>query len=88
VTGAVRRVRVGEFERIEMRLRSRTAHTVKIPDLDLTLDLAEAEDLRTELSCKFRRDTLTTELKEGGFTLRHWWTDRAARFALVMAVPN
>jgi dimethylhistidine N-methyltransferase/ergothioneine biosynthesis protein EgtC len=77
-----------EFERIEMRLRSRTAHTVKIPDLDLTLDLAEAEDLRTELSCKFRRDTLTTELKEGGFTVRHWWTDPAARFALVMAVPN
>ncbi|MFF2126499.1 L-histidine N(alpha)-methyltransferase [Streptomyces olivochromogenes] len=77
-----------EFERIEMRLRSRTAHTVKIPDLDLTLDLAEAEDLRTELSCKFRRDTLTTELKEGGFTVRHWWTDPAARFALVMAVPK
>ncbi|WP_434098255.1 L-histidine N(alpha)-methyltransferase [Streptomyces mirabilis] len=77
-----------EDERIEMRLRSRTAHTVKIPDLDLTLDLAEGEDLRTELSCKFRRDTLTAELKTGGFTVRHWWTDPAARFALVMAVPH
>ncbi|MFJ8026899.1 L-histidine N(alpha)-methyltransferase [Streptomyces sp. NPDC096311] len=77
-----------EFERIEMRLRSRTAQTVKIPDLDLTLDLAAGEDLRTELSCKFRRDTLTAELKEGGFTVRRWWTDPAARFALVMAVPN
>ncbi|MGW1887855.1 L-histidine N(alpha)-methyltransferase [Streptomyces sp. NPDC001970] len=77
-----------EFERIEMRLRSRTAQTVKIPDLDLTLDLAAGEDLRTELSCKFRRDALTAELKEGGFTVRHWWTDPAARFALVMAVPK
>lgn len=77
-----------EFERIEMRLRSRTGQTVEIPDLGLTLDLSAGEDLRTELSCKFRRDTLTAELKEGGFTVRHWWTDPAARFALVMAVPN
>ncbi|MFD3454722.1 L-histidine N(alpha)-methyltransferase [Streptomyces sp. NPDC058691] len=77
-----------EFERIEMRLRSRTTQTVEIPDLDLTLGLAAGEDLRTELSCKFRRDVLTAELKEGGFTVRHWWTDPGARFALVMAVPN
>ncbi|MGW1024254.1 L-histidine N(alpha)-methyltransferase [Streptomyces sp. NPDC002577] len=77
-----------EHERVEMRLRSRTAHTVEIPDLDLTLDLAEGEDLRTELSCKFRRDTLTAELEAGGFTVRHWWTDPAARYALVLAVPN
>ncbi|MGP4084048.1 L-histidine N(alpha)-methyltransferase [Streptomyces sp. KR55] len=60
----------------------------EISDLGLTLDLAEGEDLRTELSCKFRRDILTAELKAGGFTFRHWWTDPAARFALVMAVPN
>jgi len=74
-----------EFERIEMRLRSRTAHTVKIPDLGLVLDLAEGEDLRTELSCKFRRDALTAELEEGGFAVRRWWTDPAARFALILA---
>ncbi|WP_409469265.1 L-histidine N(alpha)-methyltransferase [Streptomyces sp. HC307] len=60
----------------------------EIPDLDLTLDLAEGEDLRTELSCKFRRDALIAGLKADGFTVRHWWTDPAARFALVMAVPN
>ncbi|WP_243744703.1 L-histidine N(alpha)-methyltransferase [Streptomyces hainanensis] len=77
-----------EFERIEMRLRARAPQTVKIPDLDLTLDLAAGEDLRTELSCKFRRDTLTAELARGGLTVRHWWTDPAARFALLMAVPN
>ncbi|MGW3728673.1 L-histidine N(alpha)-methyltransferase [Streptomyces sp. NPDC000851] len=59
-----------------------------MPDLDLTLDLAKGADLRTELSCKFRRDTLTAELKAGGFTVRHWWTDPAARLALVMAVPS
>ena len=77
-----------EHERIEMHLRARTAQTVKIPDLDLSLDLAEDEDIRTEISCKFRRESLTAELKEGGFTVRHWWTDDAARFALLLAVPN
>jgi dimethylhistidine N-methyltransferase/ergothioneine biosynthesis protein EgtC len=77
-----------EQERIEMRLRSRIAQTVKIPDVDLSLDLAESEDLRTELSCKFRRESLTEELKEGGFTVRHWWTDTAGRFALLLAVPD
>ena len=75
-------------ERIEMRLRSRVAQTVKIPDLDLSLDFAQAEDLRTELSCKFRRESLTEELHEGGFTVRQWWTDDAERFALLLAVPN
>jgi dimethylhistidine N-methyltransferase len=75
-------------ERIEMYLRARTAQTVKIPDLDLTLDLAESEDVRTELCCKFRRDRLTAELQEGGFTVRHWWTDAPGRFALLLAVPN
>jgi dimethylhistidine N-methyltransferase len=77
-----------EHERIEMRLRARTAQTVKIPALDLSLDLAAGEDVRTELSCKFRRESLTAELKEGGFTVRHWWTDPADRFALLLAVPN
>ena len=64
-----------EDERIEMRLRATTAQTVKIPDLDLSLDLAAGEDLRTELSCKFRRESLTEELHAGGFTVRQWWTD-------------
>ncbi len=74
-------------ERIEMHLRSTASQTVKIPDLDLTLDLAPGEDVRTELSCKFRRASLTEELREGGFVVRDWWTDPAVRFALLLAVP-
>ncbi|MFD5315316.1 L-histidine N(alpha)-methyltransferase [Streptomyces sp. NPDC127098] len=77
-----------EFERVEMRLRARATQTVKIPDLDLTLELAAGEDLRTELSCKFRRAALTAELERGGLTVRRWWTDPAGRFALLMAVPT
>ena len=77
-----------EEERIEMRLRSRAAQTVKIPEVDLSLSLVAGEELRTELSCKFRRESLTAELHEGGFTVRQWWTDPDGRFALLLAVPN
>ncbi|MYS20550.1 MULTISPECIES: L-histidine N(alpha)-methyltransferase [unclassified Streptomyces] len=77
-----------EHERIEMRLRSRTAQTAKVRDLDLTVDFAPGEDLRTEISCKFRRASLTAELEEGGFTVRNWWTDPGNRFSLLLAAPN
>ncbi|WP_370148939.1 L-histidine N(alpha)-methyltransferase [Streptacidiphilus sp. EB129] len=75
-------------ERIEMHLRSRSTQTVKIPAVDLVLGLHAGESLRTEICSKFRRDALTSELATGGFTVRHWWTDSAARFALLLAVPT
>ena len=43
-----------ENEWIEMRLRSRTAQTVKLPALDLAVDFAAGEELRTEVSAKSR----------------------------------
>jgi dimethylhistidine N-methyltransferase/ergothioneine biosynthesis protein EgtC len=75
-------------ERIEMHLRSRVEQAVKVPALDLSVDFAAGEDLRTEISVKFRRETLTAELADAGFTVRHWWTDRLERFALLLAVPS
>ncbi len=44
-----------EHEWIEMRLRSRVAQTVKIPALDLAVDFAAGEEMRTEVSAKFRQ---------------------------------
>ena len=75
-------------ERIEMHLRSRSEQTVKIPAVDLSVGFVAGETLRTELSVKFRRESLTAELEAAGFTVRHWWTDRAQRFALLLAVPS
>ncbi|WP_406291196.1 L-histidine N(alpha)-methyltransferase [Embleya sp. NBC_00896] len=77
-----------EAERIEMHLRSRTDQTVKIPPLDLSVDFAEGEHLRTEISVKFRREALEAELAGAGFTIRRWWTDSRERFALLLAVPS
>lgn len=72
-------------EWIEMRLRARRAMTVRLPALDLTVGFTPGEDLRTETSAKFRRDALVGELAQAGFTVGHWWTDRADRFSLSLA---
>jgi L-histidine N-alpha-methyltransferase len=72
-------------EWIEMRLRASRAMTVHLKALDLTIGFTQGEDLRTEVSAKFRHDGLAAELATAGFTLRHWWTDRAGRFGVALA---
>ncbi|WP_338702792.1 L-histidine N(alpha)-methyltransferase [Streptomyces sp. Q6] len=72
-------------EWIEMRLRSSAAQTVKIPALDLAVDFTAGEELRTEVSAKFRRDGVRDELALAGLDLAHWWTDEAGRFALSLS---
>jgi L-histidine N-alpha-methyltransferase len=75
-------------EWIEMRLRSRTAQTVKIPALDLAADFAAGEELRTEVSAKFRKEGVRGELSAAGLELAHWWTDGEGRFALSLSVAR
>jgi L-histidine N-alpha-methyltransferase len=75
-----------EHEWIEMRLRSRSRQTVKIHALNIAVDFAEGEELRTEVSTKFRPDGVRAELAARGFTPTHWWTDAASRFALSLSV--
>ncbi|MFE3024579.1 L-histidine N(alpha)-methyltransferase [Nocardia tengchongensis] len=74
-----------EREWIEMRLEATEAMTVRIPELDLTVDFAQGEQLRTEISAKFRREVLESELDAAGFNTEHVWTDPDQRFALVLA---
>jgi L-histidine Nalpha-methyltransferase len=74
-----------EQEWIEMRLRADRAMTVRLAALDLTVQFAAGEELRTEVSAKFRRDGLTDELGAAGFEVRRWWTDAAGRFSLSLA---
>ncbi|MFJ8463453.1 L-histidine N(alpha)-methyltransferase [Streptomyces swartbergensis] len=77
-----------EHEWIEMRLRSRTAQTVKVPALGLAVDFAAGEDLRTEVSAKFRQEGVRAELSAAELGLAHWWTDEAGRFALSLSVAR
>ncbi|MFD5625295.1 L-histidine N(alpha)-methyltransferase [Streptomyces sp. NPDC127072] len=77
-----------ENEWIEMRLRSRAEQTVKLPSLDLTVDFADGEELRTEISAKFRQEGVRGELAAAGFELAHWWTDEEGRFALSLSTAG
>ncbi|MEV6316612.1 L-histidine N(alpha)-methyltransferase [Streptomyces sp. NPDC051776] len=74
-----------ENEWIEMRLRARTAMTAKVRALDLAVSFAEGEELRTEVSAKFREYRVRAELGAAGLELRRWWTDEEGRFALSLA---
>jgi L-histidine N-alpha-methyltransferase len=75
-------------EWIEMHLVARAATTVRIAQLDLTVDFAAGEQMRTEISAKFRRERLEAELAEAGLRLSQWWTDRNGDYALSLAVPS
>lgn len=70
---------------IEMRLRARRALSVKIRELDLVVPFEAGEELRTEVSAKFRQEDVREELEAAGLQLAQWWTDAAGRFALSLA---
>jgi L-histidine Nalpha-methyltransferase len=72
-------------EWIEMRLRARRAQQVDVPALGLRVGLAEDEEVRTEVSAKFRRDTVARELTTAGLSPSAWWTDAAGDFGVSLA---
>jgi L-histidine Nalpha-methyltransferase len=72
---------------IEMRLRAVRDQVVRIPALDLEATFTTGEQMRTEISAKFRRPALESELTASGWTMLHWWTDEDCDFALTLASP-
>jgi L-histidine Nalpha-methyltransferase len=70
---------------IEMRLRARRAHTVHIPAIELDVEFARGEELRTEISAKFTPERVAADLAAAGLELRAWLTDPQERFALSLA---
>jgi L-histidine N-alpha-methyltransferase len=73
-------------ERMEMWLRSERAQRVRIAALNLTVDFDDGEQLLTEVSCKFRADSVADELAQAGLRLTGWWTDAAGDFGLSLSV--
>jgi L-histidine N-alpha-methyltransferase len=74
-----------EEHRIEMGLRSDVEQLVAVEGLDLKVELAAGELVRTEISTKFTPEGFSTELVVSGFAPVAWWTDTAGDFALVLA---
>lgn len=77
-----------EAEWIEMRLRARSVQVVKIPALDLIVDFAAGEEMRTEISAKFRASGVSAELAAAGMTQVRFWTDAAGDFGLSLSTPS
>jgi L-histidine Nalpha-methyltransferase len=77
-----------EREWVETRLRARTEQEVTLSELGVTVRFAAGEDLRTEITAKFQKDRVVSELADAGFAAKHWWTDPEGRFALSMSKPT
>jgi L-histidine Nalpha-methyltransferase len=75
-------------EWIEMRLRSGRAQRVTISDLGLVVSFAAGEELRTEISAKFRRERIEAELAAAGMRMVRFWTDQDGDFGLTLAEPD
>jgi L-histidine Nalpha-methyltransferase len=86
---------VGEFEHvavwdaasewIEMRLRPAREQHARVGDLGLAVSFAAGEDLRTEISAKFRRAGIEAELAAAGLRTLRFWTDPDGDFGLTLA---
>jgi len=76
-----------ELEWIEMRLRSRTDQVVQVAGLGLDVPFAAGEEMRTEVSAKFRRERVAAELAAAGLSLTRWWTDPDGDFGVSLSVP-
>ncbi len=74
-----------ENEWIEMRLRAQRPQQVTIRDLDLVVRFAAGEELRTEISAKFRRERIEAELAAAGMRTVRFWTDQDGDFGLTLA---
>jgi len=74
-------------EWIEMRLRARREHTVRLEALDFDVPFERGEEMRTELSTKFTRERLEADYESAGLRLDGWYTDAEERFALSLARP-
>ncbi|MEU8087711.1 L-histidine N(alpha)-methyltransferase [Micromonospora sp. NPDC049101] len=70
-------------EWIEMRLRATRPMRVRV--LDLTVDFAAGEELRTEVSAKFRPEGIAGELASAGFAATEFWTDPDGLFGVTLA---
>jgi L-histidine N-alpha-methyltransferase len=77
-----------EREWIEMRLRARHRHTVRIAALDLEVSFGAREELRTEISAKFTVGRLERDLAAAGLELAEIYTDVDELFALSLARPR
>jgi len=75
-----------EAECLAMCEQSRIDQVVRLPEIDLLVELAAGERIWTGISAKFRQDSIRAELESAGFSLQRWWTDPDGRYALSLSM--
>lgn len=73
---------------IEMRLRATRDQRVRIAVVDLELEFRAGDEIQTEISRKFTRQSLADDFAASGLVIDEWFTDPRERFALVLAAPE
>jgi L-histidine N-alpha-methyltransferase len=73
-----------EHQWIEMRLRALRAMRVTIPGADLVLDYRRGDEIRTEISAKYTRESFAARLPGFGLRVREFFTDPESLFALAL----
>lgn len=73
------------MERMDLRLRSEMPQRVRIPGAELEIDLGAGEEIRVEISSKFRPEGIRTELAQAGFDVTGQYTDAGNDFAVILA---
>lgn len=73
------------MERMDLRLRSEMPQRVRIPGAGLDIELASGEEIRVEISTKFRFEGIRAELATSGFDVTGRYTDPADDFAVILA---
>jgi L-histidine Nalpha-methyltransferase len=74
-----------ERQRIEMHLRSRRAHDVRIDGLGISVHFERGETILTEISRKFSRASVEALLGRAGLALCEWFLPADGAFALSLA---
>ena len=74
--------------RIEMWLRAREEMCARIDALEMDVGFEPGEQFRTEISCKFTRETLEREYRAVGLQPLAWYTDPDGLFALSLTGPE
>lgn len=74
--------------RMDIRLRSLGRQRITLRKIALEAEFAPGEEMRTELSCKFTRESLEQLYAEAGLRLESWFTDPDDLFALSLAKPS
>jgi L-histidine Nalpha-methyltransferase len=69
---------------IEMHLKSTRSHSVDLHALNLKVDFAQGETIRTEISRKFDLKIIEQQLAERGLIAQKTWTDANCWFGLLL----